>query len=186
MSCQKIFQGSKNIATVPSNLQGGGKMLDPRLSEQFAQLYSGSGELGGLYNQAVSARDAMMQDMSDEMVKANQGAPGADVFMKQCTKAAEMIKHDPSIQLVFMDVGGWDTHVNQGNAKGQLATRLEKLGEGIAGLAQGLGDQYDNAVILVMSEFGRTVAENGNGGTDHGHGNVAWASRRWRAWWKSL
>lgn len=168
----KIFQGPQNISTVPTNLHQGGK--GPQLDKEFAELYGTKGELGELYNQAVSARDSMMQDMSQEMIAANKGAPGADAFVQQCEKAAAMIKHDPNIQLVFMDVGGWDTHVNQGNAKGQLAGRLEKLGQGITTLAENLGEQYNNTVILVMSEFGRTVAQNGNGGTDHGHGNVAW------------
>jgi uncharacterized protein (DUF1501 family) len=88
-----------------------------------------------------------------------------------------------------MDVGGWDTHVQQGNAKGQLANKLGKFGEGIAALAQGLGPAYQNTAILIVSEFGRTVAENGNAGTDHGHGNVAWllggdvqGGRVWTRW----
>jgi len=84
-----------------------------------------------------------------------------------------MVK-DPRIQLGFMDLGGWDTHVNQGGSKGQLARNLQQLGSGLASLVQGLGSAYPNTAIVVMSEFGRTVNENGNGGTDHGHGNVMW------------
>ena len=71
-------------------------------------------------------------------------------------------------------MGGWDTHVNQGNHKGQLANRLRPLGEGLAGLARGSGEAWRDTVVVVLSEFGRTVRENGNGGTDHGHGNVIW------------
>jgi uncharacterized protein (DUF1501 family) len=71
-------------------------------------------------------------------------------------------------------LGGWDTHVNQGNHKGQLAGRLRPLGEGLAVLARGLGEAWRDTIIVVLSEFGRTVRENGNGGTDHGHGNVIW------------
>ncbi len=66
------------------------------------------------------------------------------------------------------------THVNQGGSQGQLAGRLKALGGGLATLAQGLGPVYRDTVIVVMSEFGRTVHENGDGGTDHGHGNVMW------------
>jgi uncharacterized protein (DUF1501 family) len=73
-----------------------------------------------------------------------------------------------------MALAGWDTHVNQGSSQGQLAQNLQKLGDGLAVLAKTLGAVYPNTVILVMSEFGRTVQENGNGGTDHGHGNVMW------------
>ena len=79
----------------------------------------------------------MMQDLQKEMDSASQGAPTADGFAAQTSKAAEMIRQDPNIQLVFLDVGGWDTHVNQGNVKGQLANKLDKLGEGIEALVQG-------------------------------------------------
>jgi uncharacterized protein (DUF1501 family) len=73
-----------------------------------------------------------------------------------------------------MALGGWDTHVNQGGTQGQLARNLQLLAQGLVSLVKGLGSVYSRTVILVMSEFGRTVAENGNGGTDHGHGNVMW------------
>src|SRR5260370_7245566 len=73
-----------------------------------------------------------------------------------------------------MALGGWDTHVSEGAANGQLAGHLKPLGEGLASLAKQLGPSYQDTVILVISEFGRTMHENGNGGTDHGHGNVMW------------
>ena len=173
----KIFQGRLDVSTVPNGLRGnrGGKIANnPQMQDEFAKLYGTQTELGGLYLQGVSARTSMMADLQDEMDKAGNGAPSPDAFTAQTTKLASMIRRDPSIQLAFMDVGGWDTHVGQGNAKGQLANRLEKLGDGLSALAQGLGTEYTNTAILVMSEFGRTVAENGNKGTDHGHGNVAW------------
>jgi uncharacterized protein (DUF1501 family) len=74
----------------------------------------------------------------------------------------------------FLAVGGWDTHINQGSSQGQLARNLEQLGKGLVALQTGLGAAYQNTTIVVISEFGRTVKENGNGGTDHGHGNVMW------------
>lgn len=172
----KIFQGKYNIASVPNGLKsnGGKPVEDPHLQQALSQMYDNQKELGGLYQQAVSAREGMMQDLSSEMETAGKGAPGADAFVVEATKAGDMIRKDPNIQLVFMDVGGWDTHVGQGNGKGQLASRLEKLGQGLASLTTALGPEYQNTTILVMSEFGRTVAQNGNNGTDHGHGNVAW------------
>ncbi len=78
------------------------------------------------------------------------------------------------VQLAFLALGGWDTHINQGATQGQLANHLKPLGEGLAALVTGLGPTYRDTVILVISEFGRTVRENGNAGTDHGHGNVMW------------
>jgi len=171
----KIFQGRYNVATVPVNLRPNNAAVgDPQLQAALGQLYTPHNQLGGLYQQAISARATEIQDLQTEMDTAGQGAPNPDAFVKLCGDCAHMIHTDPNIQLVFMDVGGWDTHVNQGNAKGQLANRLAKLGQGLAALAQGLGEAYADTTILVMSEFGRTVAQNGNNGTDHGHGNVAW------------
>jgi uncharacterized protein (DUF1501 family) len=75
---------------------------------------------------------------------------------------------------VFLALSGWDTHVNQGVSDGYLANHLRPLGEGIKNLVDGLGAAYADTVIVLVSEFGRTVRENGNAGTDHGHGNVLW------------
>ena len=74
----------------------------------------------------------------------------------------------------FVDVGGWDTHVNEGATQGVLATNLAGLGRGLTVLAQSLGAEWKNTVVVVLSEFGRTFRENGNRGTDHGHGTVYW------------
>jgi uncharacterized protein (DUF1501 family) len=75
-------------------------------------------------------------------------------------------------EIAFIDIGGWDTHVNEGNARGQLSNLLTQFSSGIAALYADLGQRMDNVVILTMSEFGRTVRENGNRGTDHGHANA--------------
>src|SRR5262249_56213510 len=69
-------------------------------------------------------------------------------------------------------VGGWDPHVNQGAGAGQLANRLDDFARAIAALVTDLGDRLADTVVLTMSEFGRAVSENGNRGTDHGHGNA--------------
>jgi uncharacterized protein (DUF1501 family) len=74
----------------------------------------------------------------------------------------------------FVDVGGWDTHVAQGGAEGQLAVRLQQLGGGLAAFAAEMGPAWRETVVVVISEFGRTFRENGNRGTDHGHGSVYW------------
>jgi uncharacterized protein (DUF1501 family) len=85
---------------------------------------------------------------------------------------AQLIKADVGLEVAFAEAGGWDTHVNQGSSAGQLAGRLDDFARGIAALARDLGDRMSDIVILTMSEFGRAVAENGNRGTDHGHGNA--------------
>ena len=85
---------------------------------------------------------------------------------------AQLIKADVGLEVAFAEAGGWDTHVNQGASAGQLAGRLDDFARGLAALALDLGDRMADVVILTMSEFGRAVAENGNRGTDHGHGNA--------------
>jgi uncharacterized protein (DUF1501 family) len=82
---------------------------------------------------------------------------------------AKLIKADIGLEVAFADMGGWDTHANQGNEKGQLAQRLAELSQSLAAFDRDLGDRMADVVILTMSEFGRTVRENGNRGTDHGH-----------------
>lgn len=90
-------------------------------------------------------------------------------FGQRLREIAQLIKSGVGIEVAFADVGGWDTHVNQGAATGQLATRLNDFSRSIAALVTDLGDRMNDVVILSMSEFGRMVRQNGNGGTDHGH-----------------
>lgn len=85
---------------------------------------------------------------------------------------AQLIKAGVGLEIAFTDVGGWDTHANQGNGRGQLANRLQEFSSAIAAFYQDLGQRMDDVVVLTMSEFGRTVKENGNRGTDHGHANA--------------
>ncbi len=85
---------------------------------------------------------------------------------------AQLIKADVGLEVAFAESGNWDHHVNEGAAVGQLANRLDDFAQGIAALVRDLGDRMADVAILTMSEFGRAVAENGNRGTDHGHGNA--------------
>jgi uncharacterized protein (DUF1501 family) len=82
---------------------------------------------------------------------------------------AQLIRADVGLEIAFTDAEGWDTHVGQGAEQGQLANRLRDLGASLIAFTQDLGDRMADVVVLTMSEFGRTVAENGNRGTDHGH-----------------
>jgi uncharacterized protein (DUF1501 family) len=93
-------------------------------------------------------------------------------FGQALQQIAQLSKADVGLEVAFADVGGWDTHVNQGSAQGQLATRLDDFSRGLAALVTDLGDRMEDTVVLTMSEFGRAVSENGNRGTDHGHGNA--------------
>jgi uncharacterized protein (DUF1501 family) len=90
-------------------------------------------------------------------------------FGQRLLQIAQLIKADVGLEVAFADVGGWDTHVNQGGATGQLANRLDDFADAIAALVGDLGDRMGEVVILTMTEFGRMARQNGNGGTDHGH-----------------
>ena len=93
-------------------------------------------------------------------------------FGQALKQIAQLAKADVGLEVAFADLGGWDTHVNQGAGQGQLAGRLDDFGTSIAALVTDLGDRMADTVVLTMSEFGRAVNENGNRGTDHGHGNA--------------
>lgn len=90
-------------------------------------------------------------------------------FGQRLMQIAQLIKSNVGLEVAFADVGGWDTHVNQGNGTGQLAGRLDDFAKTLAAFTQDLGDQMNDVLVLTMSEFGRTAHENGNRGTDHGH-----------------
>ena len=96
-------------------------------------------------------------------------------FGQQLMQIAQLIKANLGVEVAFADVGGWDTHQNQGGATGQLANRLSDFASSIAALTTDLGDRMEDVVILTMSEFGRTARQNGSGGTDHGHGGAMFA-----------
>jgi uncharacterized protein (DUF1501 family) len=102
--------------------------------------------------------------------------PGANYpngpFGNSLRQVAQLLKANLGVEAAFTDIGGWDTHQNQGNATGQLANRLRDFSEGIAAFWTDMGDRANDIVLVSMSEFGRTVRQNGTGGTDHGHANV--------------
>ena len=87
-------------------------------------------------------------------------------------QVAQLIKADVGLEVAFSNVGGWDNHVNEGGVEGQMANNLKALGDALAAFHTDLGDRMEDVVVLTMSEFGRTARENGNRGTDHGHGNA--------------
>src|SRR5262249_2478549 len=98
-------------------------------------------------------------------------------FGQALKQIAQLTKSNVGLEIAFADVGGWDTHVNQGSSQGQLAARLDDFARAISPLAisalvADLDDRMEDTVVVTMSEFGRAVNENGNRGTDHGHGNA--------------
>jgi uncharacterized protein (DUF1501 family) len=93
-------------------------------------------------------------------------------FAASLAQISRLIKAGLGLEIAFTEINGWDTHVNQGGATGQMANRLKELADGLAAFYRDLGDKMSDVIVLTLSEFGRTVRENGNGGTDHGHANV--------------
>lgn len=140
----------------------------------FDAIYDGDPRLGRVYQEAISSRQTLLTAVEKDMAASSQGAPGPQGFSADTRRAARMMQADPKLRLVFFQLGGWDTHVNQGAAHGQLASHLKPLGEGLATFQHSLGLLWQDTVVLVVSEFGRTARENGDRGTDHGHGNVHW------------
>jgi uncharacterized protein (DUF1501 family) len=172
----QILKGDQPVANLSLGPEGARPMpIDqPEIGRAFDRLYAGEDPLSAAYRQGRVARAELVGGLASEMRRADNGAPQPVGFPSEAVRLARLIEQDRHIRLVFLSLGGWDTHVNQGKARGQLANRLQPLGDGLAALARGLGDAWDDTVIVVLSEFGRTVRENGNGGTDHGHGNVIW------------
>jgi uncharacterized protein (DUF1501 family) len=165
------FQGgTRDIPNI--SLRGNPKpTFDERQSGILAGMYRDT-TLASAAADGLELRQTVSKELQDEMMKANRGAPNAKNFADETHRIATMMRDQ--YRLGFVDVGGWDTHVNQGSTSGQLANNLSNLGKGLAAYADALGDEWNNTVVVVVSEFGRTFRENGNKGTDHGHGTVYW------------
>ncbi len=172
----RILAGKVPVANMPLGREAARPLpLDrPVVEASFDRLYQGSDPLSKTYREGRSARTRLMSELQQDMTQADNGAPSPQGFSDDVDRLAKLIQRDRTIRIGFLALGGWDTHVNQGGASGQLAGHLRPLSEGLAHFAQALGPAYDDTVVIVISEFGRTMKENGNGGTDHGHGNVMW------------
>ncbi|EJL89683.1 hypothetical protein PMI15_00512 [Polaromonas sp. CF318] len=133
---------------------------------------------------------ANLQALNAQMLAASNGAADPVGLQLDAQHLGTLMRNDRKLRLGFLSAGGWDTHANQGAATGQLANNLGNLARGIAQLRQDFSEPGD--VVVVMSEFGRTSAENGTRGTDHGFGNAMWlmgnrvAGGRWHGQWSGL
>ncbi len=141
-------------------------------SRVIASMYRGT-PLAQTVTEGFGVRDEVLRSLQAEMQAASRNAMGTQGFERVARRMARLMRE--RFDLGFVDVGGWDTHVGQGGATGYLATRLAELGRGLAGFAEEMGDDaWRDTVVVVVSEFGRTFRENGNQGTDHGHGTAYW------------
>lgn len=144
------------------------KKLDERLTRGFEALYADNDDpvTRAGHNALDVARRLRDIDRSVDASTYPQGA-------RPLAEVAALIRADVGLEVAWIDVGGWDTHQGQGNSEsGRLPRLFDGLGKGLAQFRADLGERFADVVVLVMTEFGRTVAENGTGGTDHGHGSA--------------
>jgi uncharacterized protein (DUF1501 family) len=182
--CEPVpFKAVSMTAQMPRMLEGPSPVVAMNSLEEFTVRATGTqtDRLEALYR--TGRADVIHATGSDtfEAVKmlraanpqqysaANGATYPVTEFGRRLRQIAQLIKAGVGLEIAFADIGGWDTHVNQGGATGQLANRLREFGDGVAALVTDLGDRMEDVVILTMTEFGRTARENGNGGTDHGH-----------------
>jgi uncharacterized protein (DUF1501 family) len=183
------FRAVALTQSLPRSLQGVAPALAIGQIGQFGIRAGRDGDMmaTGFESQYANAADAVLGTTGKEAfdaVKMLQTANpqgyspsnGAEYprsgYGEALRQIAQLIKADLGLEVAFAETGGWDDHRNEGASNGALAVRLDDFSRGLAAFAQDLGDRMADVVVVTMSEFGRTVRENGSGGTDHGHGNA--------------
>jgi uncharacterized protein (DUF1501 family) len=180
---ESSFRGVSVTAQLPRILTGPAPALtlssidefrlrDEAMAAALQKLYTSTSDkpfrFGG---QSLFAAMAELRRVESKIPASVERYP-AGRFGASLAQIARLIKADVGLEIAFTEIQGWDTHVNQGGAKGQMANRLKDLAEGLATFYRDLGDRIEEVVVITLSEFGRTARENGNRGTDHGHANV--------------
>jgi uncharacterized protein (DUF1501 family) len=164
------FRGDRDIPNI--SLKGVGKpVFDTRQASILSDMYAGH-PLQSKVVDGLELRQEVGRALEMEMKEASRDAISPKGFELEARRIGRLMRDQ--YRIGFVDIGGWDTHVNEGAAQGALANNVESLGRGLAAMSQELGGEWRNTVVAVVSEFGRTFRENGNKGTDHGHGSVHW------------
>jgi uncharacterized protein (DUF1501 family) len=198
----RILAGSAPVQLVPKGTAATrqGALGDERIQGALMRLYGGDDKLSEAFRAGANSRmqtaQTLSADMHDkamdskEMLAANNGAGAAQGLLLDAQHLGTLMRQDRNLRLGFMSAGGWDTHANQGPLDGALARNLGNLASALVQLRKDFSQPND--VVVVCSEFGRTSAENGTRGTDHGHGNALWLmgnkvrGSRWHGTWTGL
>lgn len=147
------------------------------LESAFQALYASTSDplWSSAAREMFSAAQTLQQIQGQVYVPENGANYPPGPFGRHMQEIAQLIKSDVGLEVAFVDVGGWDHHVQEGGSQGRLAGLLKEFGDALAAFHHDMGDRMADVVVLTMSEFGRTARENGNRGTDHGHANVMFA-----------
>jgi len=165
------FRGGQPVPNVAIG-RVGKPGVDDREARLIQQMYQGQA-LAPAVAEGFEMRSQVAGALSGEMMAASRGAVSPKGFELAGRRVGRLMQGD--YNLAFLDVGDWDTHVHQGSVDGYLGHRLQELGNGLAGFVDEIGPAaWNDTVVVVVSEFGRTFRENGDQGTDHGHGSVYW------------
>ena len=156
------------------------QVKDARATATFESMYGTSADqvLNGTGRETFEAIKIMQSIQKAPYTPANGAHYPGGRLGQGLQQIARLIKADVGLEVAFTDVGGWDTHVNEVGPQphtGQLSNLLRDFGDALAGFSQDMGDRMADITVVTMSEFGRTVRENGDRGTDHGHANVMFA-----------
>ncbi|HEX7420427.1 MAG TPA: DUF1501 domain-containing protein [Thermoanaerobaculia bacterium] len=148
-----------------------------QIQSSFESMYAEavSGALGGTAKESFEAAKILKNADPVKLQPENGATYPNGALANSLKQIAQLIKSDVGLEVAFADVGGWDTHAGEGGAQGQLANNLRNFADAIAAFTKDLGSRMGDVVLVTMSEFGRTVRENGNRGTDHGHANFMFA-----------
>jgi len=153
------------------HLQGDAKRVQ-QIQTALAALYEGNGLLETNGQQTIQAMRDLAKITASKYVPAGGAKYPDTAFGKSLMAIAQLIKAGVGVEVACADLGGWDTHVQQGGATGQQAQLAEELAQSIAAFYTDMGEEMKRTTLVTMTEFGRRVQENSNRGTDHGHGSA--------------